>query len=49
MLLTSSHGTIHSKTSAEKWLSETGFIQINSKPLPPPMPHLVITALKEKD
>jgi 3-hydroxy-5-methyl-1-naphthoate 3-O-methyltransferase len=49
MLLTSTHGTIHSKTSAEKWLSEAGFIQVNSKPLPPPMPHLVITAIKEKD
>lgn len=49
MLLTSTHGTIHSKSSAERWLSETGFAQINSKPLPPPMPHLVITALKEKD
>ncbi len=49
MLLTSAHGTIHSKTSAEKWLSEAGFSQIVSKPLPPPMPHLVITALKKKD
>ncbi|KHE93993.1 MAG: methyltransferase domain-containing protein [Candidatus Scalindua rubra] len=49
MLLTSAHGTIHSKTSAERWLSETGFSQVISKPLPPPMPHLVITALKKKD
>lgn len=49
MLLTSAHGTIHSKTSAERWLSEAGFSQIISKPLPPPMPHLVITALKKKD
>ncbi len=49
MLLTSSHGTIHSKSSAERWLSELGFVQINSKPLPPPMPHLVITAIKKKD
>lgn len=49
MLLTSAHGTIHSKTSTEKWLSEAGFIQIISKPLPPPMPHLVITAIKKKD
>ncbi len=49
MLLTSAHGTIHSKTSAERWLSEAGFAQIISKPLPPPMPHLVITALKKKE
>ncbi len=49
MLLTSDHGTIHSKTSAERWLSEVGFVQISSKPLPPPMPHLVITALKGKE
>jgi 3-hydroxy-5-methyl-1-naphthoate 3-O-methyltransferase len=49
MLLTSAHGTIHSKTNAEKWLLETGFIQINSKALPPPMPHLVITALKKEE
>ncbi len=49
MLLTSDHGTIHSKTSAERWLSEAGFYQISSKPLPPPMPHLVITALKKKE
>jgi 3-hydroxy-5-methyl-1-naphthoate 3-O-methyltransferase len=47
MLLTSSHGTIHSKTSAERWLSEAGFDQIKSKPLPPPMPHLIITAIKK--
>ncbi len=49
MLLTSDHGTIHSKTSVERWLSEAGFVQINSKPLPPPMPHLVITASKRKE
>ena len=49
MLLTSEHGTIHSKASAERWLSEAGFVQANSKPLPPPMPHLIITAIKKKD
>jgi len=46
MMLTSDHGTVHSTFEVTQWLSETGFTDISSKPLPPPMPHTVIKAVK---
>jgi hypothetical protein len=46
MMLTSEYGTVHSTYEVSQWLTEAGFVDVSSKPLPPPMPHTVVTAIK---
>ena len=43
MLLTSKEGAVFSSTECETWLAEAGFENLNTKPLPPPLPYTVIT------
>ncbi len=42
MMLTSAHGGAHARTEMAAWMSEAGFVGISSRPLPPPMPHVVL-------
>lgn len=46
MMLTSEFGTVHSVAEIIQWLTEAGFRDISSVPLPPPMPHTVIQGVK---
>jgi len=46
MMLTSDNGTVHSTDEVSQWLTEAGFIDVSSEPLPPPMPHTVVKAIK---
>jgi hypothetical protein len=46
MLLTSQHGSAHALTEMLAWVAQAGFVDVKSKPLPPPMPHTVIQATK---
>jgi predicted O-methyltransferase YrrM len=46
MLLTSEHGGAHAKTEMSRWMSQSGFVDIRVKPLPPPMPHTVLLGTK---
>jgi ubiquinone/menaquinone biosynthesis C-methylase UbiE len=46
MLLTSAHGSAHATTEVSRWLAEAGFREIELKPLPPPMPHSIVSGRK---
>jgi SAM-dependent methyltransferase len=46
MLLTSQHGSAHALTEMLAWVAQAGFVDVKSKPFPPPMPHTVIQATK---
>jgi predicted O-methyltransferase YrrM len=46
MMLTSHHGSAHAKTEMHRWMSETGFIRIDLRPLPPPNPHTLVVGYK---
>lgn len=42
MLLTSEHGAAHARTEMAAWMAKAGFTGVAVKPLPPPMPHVVL-------
>jgi hypothetical protein len=46
MALTAENGWVFSSKDMEEWLNEAGFVDFECKPLPPPMPHWLITAKK---
>lgn len=46
MALTTENGWVFSSKDMEEWLAEAGFVDFECKPLPPPMPHWLITARK---
>jgi ubiquinone/menaquinone biosynthesis C-methylase UbiE len=46
MLLTSAHGSAHAETEISRWLADAGFRGIEVKPLPPPMPHSIVSGTK---
>ena len=46
MLLTSAHGSAHAETEVSRWLADAGFRGIEVKPLPPPMPHSIVSGTK---
>jgi SAM-dependent methyltransferase len=46
MFLTSAHGSAHSSTEISRWLDGAGFRGIEVKPLPPPMPHSIVSGTK---
>jgi hypothetical protein len=46
MLLTSDHGSAHAETEISRWLADAGFRGIEVKPLPPPMPHSIVSGSK---
>jgi predicted O-methyltransferase YrrM len=43
MALTAPDGTVHADADVAAWMRETGFDDIGVRPLPPPMPHRVVT------
>jgi hypothetical protein len=46
MMLSSDHGSAHAVPEMSRWMTEAGFSRIDVKPLPPPMPHTILTAVK---
>jgi SAM-dependent methyltransferase len=46
MALTKEHGWVFSDVELLGWLKETGFRDVNIRPLPPPMPHWLASAQK---
>jgi ubiquinone/menaquinone biosynthesis C-methylase UbiE len=46
MLLTSAEGAVFSSAECVSWLSETGFGEVAIQPLPPPLPYVVVSAIK---
>jgi hypothetical protein len=46
MLLTSAHGSAHAETEVSRWLADAGFRGVEAKPLPPPMPHSIVSGSK---
>ncbi len=46
MALTAENGWVFSSKEMEEWLTEAGFIDFKCIPLPPPMPHWLVTACK---
>jgi SAM-dependent methyltransferase len=46
MLLTSAEGAVFSAAECEAWLTVTGFADVNVRPLPPPLPYVVVSASK---
>ena len=46
MLLTSEHGSAHARTETAAWMRGAGFADITVRPLPPPMPHVVLLGVR---
>ncbi len=43
MALTAPDGTVHADADVAAWLRDAGFSDVGVRPLPPPMPHRVVT------
>ena len=46
MALTSEHGWVFSRSDLEQWMTTAGFGDFECRPLPPPMPHWLASAVK---
>ncbi|MDQ2712014.1 MAG: acetylserotonin O-methyltransferase [Acidobacteriota bacterium] len=46
MALTKEHGWVFSDTELREWINEAGFQNIDVRPLPPPIPHWIVSASK---
>jgi len=46
MMLTSDHGSAHAVTEMARWMTGTGFSNVDVRPLPPPNPHTLIVGMK---
>ena len=46
MLLSAADGGVHSDTDVARWMEEAGFVSVERKPFPPPMPHRVVTGAR---
>jgi SAM-dependent methyltransferase len=46
MLLASQEGAVFSAEECAQWLGEAGFVSVESRPLPPPLPYTVVRATR---
>ena len=46
MMLTAPNGCVHADANVASWMAYAGFVDIERKPFPPPMPHRVVTGAK---
>jgi len=37
---------VHADADVRGWMSDCGFVELKTTPLPPPMPHRVVTGIK---
>lgn len=47
MMLTAPDGCVHADADVAAWMASTGFGEIEQKPFPPPMPHRVVTGVRQ--
>ena len=47
MMLTAPDGGVHADTDVQRWMAEAGFGSLRTTALAPPMPHRVVTGVKE--
>jgi SAM-dependent methyltransferase len=45
MMLTAPDGTVHADADVARWMHDAGFVDTTMRPLPPPMPHRVVTGI----
>ncbi len=48
MALTTHHGWVFSDSELHEWLAAAGFVSSHTQPVPPPMPHWLVTAQKPR-
>lgn len=46
MMLTAPDGGVHADADVQRWMADAGFGELRTVPLPPPMPHRVVTGIK---
>jgi hypothetical protein len=46
MALTTEHGWVFAERELAGWMAQAGFMSIRCRPLPPPMPHTLVSARK---
>jgi DNA-binding transcriptional ArsR family regulator len=46
MMLTAPDGGVHADAEVRRWMADCGFVELRTTPLPPPMPHRVVTGIK---
>jgi hypothetical protein len=46
MMLTAPDGGVHADSDVKRWMSDFGFGDLRTMPLPPPMPHRVVLGVK---
>jgi hypothetical protein len=46
MLVSAPGGGVHSAADVAQWMSDAGFLDVALHPLPPPMPHIAVTATR---
>jgi len=46
MMLTAPDGGVHADADVRDWMADRGFVALRTTPLPPPMPHRVVTGVK---
>jgi hypothetical protein len=46
MMLTAPDGGVHADADVRDWMADRGFVELRTTPLPPPMPHRVVTGVK---
>lgn len=46
MMLTAPDGGVHADADVHRWMSDCGFVELRTTPLPPPMPHRIVTGIK---
>jgi hypothetical protein len=46
MMLTAPAGGVHADSDVMRWMAESGFHELRMVPLPPPMPHRIVTGVK---
>lgn len=46
MMLTAPDGGVHADADVRRWMADAGFADLRVTPLPPPMPHRVVTGVR---
>lgn len=46
MALTTEHGWVFAESELTGWMAQAGFVSIRGRPVPPPMPHTLVSARK---
>jgi hypothetical protein len=47
MMLTAADGEVHADEDVATWMKQAGFGPVNKMSFPPPMPHRIVTGIKQ--